>query len=587
MESRASFGAVAEIAENQLRALIVEDEPGIRLLLQEMLRSRGHEVEACSDGESGWAAVQRNNPQLVFLGLQLAGIGGVQLCRKIRQSPDSEERVILAIAGAEELQALEEALDAGADDYIPKPVDDERIHLRLAMAERRVRDIREWKEVQAHLQRDALRDHLTGLANQAHLRERIEHIARRTSRDERVQYSVMIVDLHGFANMNRTHGREKGNALLRGVAGRLEDATRSIDTVARITADRFGILLDGLTDVSDPTRVATRILQSLSAPFDVDGTLIHTGANIGIALSATGYQVSEDVLRDAHSALNDAKNDGPGTYRIHDPVMHAKAVARIQLESRIRSGLEEGAMELYYQPVMRVDTGRIAGFEALIRWYDGDQGWVDPEDFIPVAERSDLILVVGSWVLDRVVDQLAEWEDLLREQDGFFVSVNVSGRQFAQVDLSEGIKQRREDAAIPGERLHVEITETALMESGERVGQVLTDLRKQSIHLQIDDFGTGYSSLSYLCRFPIDTLKVDRSFVSRMQHSPENLEVVRTIVQLAHNLGMTVVAEGVETERQLEILREMGCELAQGFLFSRAVTPSEAFHMLNQLDSPS
>lgn len=586
MESLASFGAVAEIAENQLRALIVEDEPGIRLLLQEMLRSRGHEVEACSDGESGWAAVQSNNPHLVFLGLQLAGIGGVKLCRKIRQSPDSEERVILAIAGSEELQALEEVLDAGADDYIPKPLDDERIHLRLVMAERRIRDIREWREVQAHLQRDALHDHLTGLANQAHLRERIEHIARRTSRDERVQYSVMILDLHGFADMNRTHGRDKGNALLKGVAGRLEEATRSIDTVARITADRFAILLDGLTDVSDPTRVATRILQSLSAPFDLDGTPIQTGANIGIALSATGYQVPEDVLRDAHSALDDAKREGPGTYRIHDPVMHAKAVARIQLESRIRRGLEEGAMELYYQPVMRLDTNRIAGFEALIRWYDGDQGWVDPEHFIPVAERSDLILAVGSWVLDHVVEQLAEWEDLLRKQDGFFVSVNVSGRQFAQADLADAIKQRREGVAVPGEWLHVEITETALMESGERVGQVLTDLRKQSIHLQIDDFGTGYSSLSYLCRFPIDTLKVDRSFVSRMQHSPENLEVVRTIVQLAHNLGMTVVAEGVETERQLEILREMGCELAQGFLFSRAVTATEAVHMLNQRDSP-
>lgn len=586
MEFLAPFGAVAEIAENQLRALIVEDEPGIRLLLQEMLRSRGHEVEACSDGESGWAAVQRNNPHLVFLGLQLAGIGGVQLCRKIRQSPDSDERVILAIAGSEELPALEEALDAGADDYIPKPLEDERIHLRLAMAERRIRDIREWKEVQAHLQRDALRDHLTGLANQAHLRERIEHIARRTSRDERVQYSVMIVDLHGFADMNRTHGRDKGNALLKGVAGRLEEATRSIDTVARVTADRFAILLDGLTDVSDPTRVATRILQSLSAPFDLDGTPIQTGANIGIALSATGYQVPEDVLRDAHSALDDAKREGPGTYRIHDPVMHAKAVARIQLESRIRRGLEEGAMELYYQPVMRLDTNRIAGFEALIRWYDGDQGWIDPEHFIPVAERSDLILAVGSWVLDRVLEQLAEWEDLLRKQDGFFVSVNVSGRQFAQADLAEGIKQRREAAAVPGEWLHVEITETALMESGECVSQVLTELRKQSIHLQIDDFGTGYSSLSYLCRFPIDTLKVDRSFVSRMQHSPENLEVVRTIVQLAHNLGMTVVAEGVETERQLEILREMGCELAQGFLFSRAVTASEAVRMLNQREGP-
>ncbi len=571
------------MSETGISALVVEDEPGARRLLLEILRTRGHTVEACADGETAWARFQKGRPELILLDLQLPGMGGMELCRKIRRTPDGEEAIILVVTGAEHRRSLEEALEAGADDYLQKPVNDERIHVRLAIAERRIHDLRERREMEDRLRTDALRDHLTGLANRTYLVERIEHAARRELREDRFHYAVLVVDLSCFSSVNRQFGREVGDEVLREVGRRLEECVRAIDTVARLTGDRFALLLDGLSDVSDPTRVAYRIHQSLSAPLTVGDGTIHLGACTGITLSASGPDGAEAMLRDAHSALDEAKGEGPGTYRIYDPVMHAKAMAQVELESRIRAAVEEGAMHLEFQPVVGLETGRVAGFEALLRWEDVDRGSVEPERFIPVAEGSGLIMTLGSWVLEQAVDQLAQWRAIREGSDDFFLSVNVSGKQLVnQPDLADWIKERLRRAQVPGSRLHVEVTETALMERAEVAERVLGSLRDESVNVQVDDFGTGYSSLSYLCRFPIDTLKVDRSFVNQMEHAPENLEVVRTIVHLARNLGMTVVAEGVETEGQLELLRKLGCDLAQGFLFARPVPAHEALEFLDR-----
>lgn len=558
-----------------LKALVIHSKSSARRLMQEVLRARGHDVEACADGGTGWKAYQRESHSLVLVDSNSSGLDGLLVCRRIRRAPGSDESVILFVTKAGEEEAIESALEAGADDYLTEPINRDELAHRLAIAERRVRDLRERKELEVHLRQDALYDRLTGLPNLSSLLDRTEQSIRRSQRDEGYRFAVLVVDLRDFASVNRSYGRELGDRLLRGVAGRLEDSVRAIDSVTRIAADRFGILLDDLKDVSDPSRVSARIQESLSAPFDLGGKLIHTNSCIGIALSAGVYEGAEAILQDAQAALDEAKREGAGTYRIHDPVIHARAVARIELEARIRSALEEERMRLHYQPIVRVDTGRIAGFETLIRWQDPERGWIPPEEFVPVAEGSDLILILGSWVLDQAAAQLGEWRELMSKPHPLFLSVNVSGRQFSQLDLSDRIRERLARAKVSHDALHIEITETSLMENTPVAEGVLSALHDLGIAVHVDDFGTGYSSLAYLCRFPIDTLKIDRAFVGAMQHAPENLEVVRTIVRLGHNLGMSVVAEGVETESQFGTLRDLGCDFAQGYLFSRAVDATE------------
>lgn len=561
--------------ETELRALVVEDEPMTRRILHKIVRSRGHEVDACSDAETAWTAYQRDYPSLILLDLKLPGMDGIELCRRIRKLPESEETVILFVTAVDQREALEAALEAGADDYLNKPVSEEGIHVRLGIAERRIRDMRERKQREADLRRDALHDSLTGLANLTFIRERISHAARRGARDSGYYYAVLVVDICDFASLNRRHGKESGDLFLKEVAERLEDSVRAVDSVARISADRFAILLDGLNDVSDPTRVANRIHQNLSRPFECESEATNLAACIGIVLSASPRETADEILRDALNALDTAKREGPGSYQMYDPVMHAKAIARVELEARIRAALETDALEVAYQPIVMLETGKVEGFEALLRWRDGDRGPVRPDAFIPAAERSGLIVALGSWVLDRVIRDLDEWRTLALQESPFFVSVNVSGKQFQEAEFPAQVRRRLDRAELPGTVLHLEITETALMQNVEAVGRSLGELKEQSVRVQIDDFGTGYSSLSYLCHLPIDTLKIDRSFIEQMRHSPENLEVVRAIVRLGHNLGMTVLAEGVESTSQLEALRELGCDLGQGFLFCKPVDRTE------------
>jgi diguanylate cyclase (GGDEF)-like protein len=564
-----------EMTEPALRTLVVEDDSVARRLIHEVLQLRGHQVTACADGETGWAGYQRDQPHLVLLDLNLPGMDGIDLCRRIRKVPTVHEPVVLFISSVENREALERALEVGADDYLLKPVNDRNLYMRLRIAERRVREIRERKELESRLREDALRDPLTGLVNRSFLAERIGHALRRAQRGEEYRFALLQVDLFDFGAVNDRFGREAGDAVLDAVARRLEDTVRSVDCVARISADTFGILLDGLSDGSDPCRVALRINEDLSAPFRIGDDSVQTAACIGIALSGSGYEDPEEVLKDAHIAVGEAKRHGPGTYRMYDPVLHTKAVARLELEARIRTAVQEDQMKLYYQPVVRVDSGRIAGFEALLRWEDPARGPISAEQFIPVAEKSALIMLLGSWVLDRVVDQLQEWQSDRNGSEPYFMSMNVSGRQFSQPDLADQIANRLDSVGLERDLFHVEITETSLMEKVDVAGRILSSLRDRSIHVHIDDFGTGYSSLSYLSRFPIDTLKIDRSFVAEMHDRQETLEVVRTIVHLAHTLGMSVVAEGVETEAQLDLLRKMDCDMAQGYLFSRAVTAEE------------
>ena len=336
-----------------------------------------------------------------------------------------------------------------------------------------------------------------------------------------------------------------------------------------------------MNNTSEPVRLAHRIHEALSAPIRIENEELFFSASIGIALSQTGFEKPSDMVRDAKAASRKARDeDGGSSHRIFDPVLHAGALARVHLESRLKAAVERDELVHHYQPIVSMETGHITGFEALVRWEDPDRGQVFPDEFIPIAEETGLIVPLGWWGLEEGCRQLKEWQDRFPRDVPLTMAINISPKQLEQPELLAHIDKQLSNFEIPPPTLHIEITESSLMQNVDDSGEVLRQLKDRSVRLHIDDFGTGYSSLSYLCRLPIHTLKIDRSFVDRMGDGDSDLEIVKMIVQLAKNLGLSIIAEGVETQDQLEQLIDLECEEAQGYLFSRAVESSVASDLL-------
>jgi EAL domain-containing protein (putative c-di-GMP-specific phosphodiesterase class I) len=372
----------------------------------------------------------------------------------------------------------------------------------------------------------------------------------------------------------------------------LETCLRSGDTVAhlgeghtlgRLGGDEFIILLDDIKHASDATRVAERIGKELMSPFNITGQEVFTTASIGIALSTTGYERPEALLQDADTALNRAKMLGKARYEIFDAKMRASTVARLQLEAELRRAIERQEFQNYYQPIISLDTGRIKGFEALVRWQHPTRGLVSPAEFIPIAEETGLIFPLGQQVLREACRQMYIWQARFFDSQPLIISVNISRRQFTQPDLIDQVIQILRETSLPAASLTLEITEGMVMADPASTVSQLSQLRSLGVKLSIDDFGTGYSSLSCLHRFPLDTLKIDRAFVCRMRVDEESRGIVQTILTLAHNLGLDVTAEGVETVEQLDLLRKLGCEHGQGYYFSKPVDAESAAKLVTAL----
>jgi len=423
-------------------------------------------------------------------------------------------------------------------------------------------------------------DALTSLPNRILFMDRLSRCLERAKRRRDYLFAVMFLDLDRFKVVNDSLGHLIGDQLLVAMARRLQAGLRAGDavarqsgehTVARLGGDEFAVLLDDIHDVHDATRVADRIQRALTLPFHLSGHEMFTSVSIGIALSATGYDQPEDLLRDADTAMYRAKALGKARYEVFDAAMRSRAVARLQLENDLRRAIEQQEIRVYYQPILSLQSGKLAGFEALARWLHPSSRLVSPSEFIPVAEETGLILPIGRQVLHEACRQMFAWQNQDASSPGLTISVNLSARQFMQPGLIEQVKQVLTATGLDPGLLKLEITESVMMENPDAATALLLQLSALGIALAIDDFGTGYSSLSYLDRFPFDTLKIDRSFVSGMGANGENSEIVQTIITLAHNLGMDVVAEGVEKPEQLAHLRTLGCEFGQGFYFSRPV----------------
>ncbi len=432
-------------------------------------------------------------------------------------------------------------------------------------------------------------DPLTGLPNRLLFMDRLERSIKRSKRREDYQFALFFLDLDRFKVINDSLGHLIGDQMLIAIARRLESCLRSTDgfwrfeqkhIVARLGGDEFTILVDDIKHVRDVIRIAERLLEKMSMPFDLKGHEVFATVSIGIAFSETGYESPAELLRDADTAMYRAKALGKARYELFDPAMRDQAVARMNLETDLRRAIEREEFLVHYQPIVSLNTGSIVGFEALARWQHPDRGLVFPADFISVAEETEMILPIGNYVLRKACSQMNTWQAQFSPEPPWIISVNLSGRLFMQSNLVSQIEQILQESGLDARSLKLEITESMIMENTEFLTAMLIQMKELGIQLALDDFGTGYSSLSYLHQFPLDTLKVDRSFVGRMGPKGENSEIVRTIVALAHNLDLDVTAEGVETGAQLALLQSMGCEYAQGSYFSMPLDAQAAGDLL-------
>jgi diguanylate cyclase (GGDEF)-like protein/PAS domain S-box-containing protein len=439
-----------------------------------------------------------------------------------------------------------------------------------------LQDITERKQSEERLRHDAFHDPLTGLPNRALFADHVRLTIARAKRVASRRFAVLFCDLDRFKIINDSLGHVAGDQLLVEVARRLESCLRQGDTVARVGGDEFTILLDDLADEEEAVAVAERVQKEVSAPINLSGRDVFTTVSIGLATGTGSYSDPEDILRDADTAMYRAKSLGKARHVVFDHSMHASAVNLLQIETDLRKALEREQFYLLYQPIVSLGNFKLCGFEALVRWHHPERGLISPLDFIPIAEETGQIIGIGEWALHEACRQMREWQEKFPQASPIFMSVNLSAKQFNHSLLIAQIDNVLRRTGLSPRQLKLEITEGAVMDNIDTASDMLRHLRDLGVQLAIDDFGTGYSSLSYLHRFPIDTLKIDRSFVTRMANNHENVEIVRTIVMLAQALGMDVVAEGVETKEQLKLLRDLQCEYGQGYYFSRPSSPADA-----------
>ena len=442
-----------------------------------------------------------------------------------------------------------------------------------------ITDITDTKGAEQQLLHNAFHDVLTGLPNRALFMDRLKRSLNRANHRNDYLFAALFLDLDRFKVVNDSLGHQVGDELLIGIARRLEKCMRPGDMMARLGGDEFAVILDNLKSSDDAVQAAERLHQEMTTPYMLSGREVYASASIGIALSHAHHETAEDFLRAADTAMYQAKNRGRGCVELFDTEMHARAIGQLQLETDLRYALQRNEFRVFYQPIVATESRQVRGFEALIRWEHPEEGLMPPVKFMEVAEETGLVIPMDQWVLREACMQLRGWQNEFPSNPLLSISVNLSGKQFAHPDLCEKVRKILDETGVIPLSIKLEITESSLVENPDAAAQILRQLKELGVRISLDDFGTGYSSLSYLHRFPIDVLKIDRSFVNRLSVS-KNSEIVRTIITLAINLGMEVIAEGVETEEQVAQLASMRCDYLQGYLFSKPMPKDSVLSLL-------
>ena len=574
---------MASNTEPKPKILVVDDEPLVRDLIVQILEPE-HVCQTAGSGEEALEIFRNNSFDLVMSDINMGGMTGIELIpRLLALSPDT---VIVMLSGNQTIDSAIDAIRSGAFDYVKKPFDIDHVKVAVDRALQHHNLLREKRLYENHLE-ELVRerteelnylsyyDLLTKLPNRTLFEDRLSQAI--LLMQENQQIALLFVSLDGFKKVRDTLGHDSGNEILQDVAKRLLAEVSENTTVARFEGDEFGILLPQMGGTEEAAEIANRINNALKKPYQTGGSEVFITASIGISFYPDDGKNAQALLKNAAAALLTAQEGGGDLYYFYTTGMNSDALRRLALESNLRSALIRGEFEMYYQPKVDIITGKICGMEALIRWNQSHTEFISPAEFIPLAESTGLILPMGEWILSNSCSQGKKWHD-----EGFdlSLSVNLSVRQFQQPDLAERLCTIVQETGFDCKFLDLEITESAIMGDPEVAVRTLNELRQLGIKISLDDFGTGYSSLSYLKRLPIDILKIDKSFVDDVTNNSDDAALVEAIITLAHTLNLKVVAEGIETEGQLDFLRRLNCDEWQGYLFSRPVPAADFRHLL-------
>ena len=587
--------------EHRAKILVSDDDQNVRLLTRQCLEAENMVVVEAANGLETIDMFVRERPDLLFLDVEMPGMSGLEVCRRIRQMPQGGSIPIMIVTGSDDRKSIDHGFEAGATQYKTKPVNWSLLGRDVQYMLRASNAFNALKRQEDRLRYLAYYDPLTSLPNRRSFTEQLSRIIKRSQR-RKSNAALMFIDLDHFKRINDSIGHGRGDRLLVEIAKRLTVELREDDAInyfseehpesverdedrgsgteiARLGGDEFTVVLSDVPDLNHVKVVANRILHALSQPIQLQSHNPVVTPSIGIALYPEDGTDPDTLVRNADTAMYAAKAEGRACFRFYNEQMNAKAVEQLKMEEDLRLGMQRGELELRYQPQIDVATGSVVSLEALVRWKHPQRGMISPFEFIPVAERTGQIIELGEWVMSEVARHCAFWDTL--ELGNFRVCINISPLQFNQGNLPEYFSKYIEKTGIDPSRIELELTESAIMTDAETNIAKLRELKDIGMALAVDDFGTGYSSLSYLKRFPIDTLKIDQSFVADLD-SPDGAAIVDAILALSKTLNLRVIAEGIETEAQMKHLVATNCDLLQGYHFSRPIYPEDVPNMLRQ-----
>jgi diguanylate cyclase (GGDEF)-like protein len=576
--------------------LVIDDEPTNLDVIETILvaqegswnSGRPYQIHYVSSGQMALEQLAAYSPDLILLDVMMPGIDGIEVCRRLKAMPRWQTVPIIITTALTEKQEMARCLAAGADDFISKPLNGIELAarvqsmLRIRDQQQRLETFNARLEAQvqqrtAQLHRRIVQDSLTGLPNRVGLLETLTP----QLKDRTPHLALLHLDCDSFQRVNSSLGYGVGNLLLLAIAERLRQHQRPGDLLARVGEDEFCLLCPGVTTLDEAKPLVETVKSCFARPFEVGDLEIYASVCMGIVFGTGQHQNPESLLQEADTATYHAKKRGKGMVQCFDRAMHQAILNRLTLENDLQRALERQEFVTFYQPIIDLNTLEVAGFEALVRWQNPERGMVSPGEFIPCMEATGLVVPVGLVVLRQACEQLKRWHH--QGTTNLTMSVNLSARQFACPNLVDDIDRILADTRVDPRSLKFEITESAIMNNAEMAIAVTEKLRSRGIHISIDDFGTGYSSLGYLHQFPVDTLKIDRSFVAQMQQDQDSdYHVVEAIVALSQKLRIAVIAEGIENTQQLKWLQQLGCEYGQGYLFSRPQPADEFLELLNQ-----